>query len=128
MKLKFPREGHNCALIPGTKDIMVVGDTNSTECEIISTNLGKVSSIKAQLNTPSVGHGIGLLNIDNRPSLAIFGGLMNIPESERVFDLFDDVEAFCESDTDRGQWKTTSIKLNQPMEEFAYLNLESRQT
>ena len=49
---------------------------------------------------------------------------MNIPESERVFDLFDDVEAFCESDTDYGQWKTTSIKLNQPMEEFAYLNLD----
>ena len=105
---KWRKYGKQCAYIPGTNKIIITGGSelsgytlNSTE--IIDTDNGTVT-IGSPMNARRSGHGIGIISIDNRERLVVFGGI------DYFNGMLDSVELYNE---DSKKWEFADIKLNE---------------
>lgn len=107
--------GHRCAYIPGTNKVIITGgatnggDTlNSTE--IIDTDTGTVI-IGSPMNSRRSSHGIGIISIDNRERLVVFGGHFR--------GMLDSVEFY---NAESHKWEPTNIKLNGGQCMYSFVN------
>ena len=117
-QLNVGRVSARCAYIPNTTRIIVTGGSNSTfshlDCtEIIDTDK-RVSLTASPMNHKRVGHGIGVVNINGKERVAIFGG------SYEFCHNLDSVELY---NTETGKWEKTDIKLNEPKIDFGFLTV-----
>ena len=117
-QLNVGRVSARCAYIPNTTRIIVTGGSNSTfshlDCtEIIDTDK-RVSLTASPMNHKRDGHGIGVVNINGKERVAIFGG------SYEFCHNLDSVELY---NTETGKWEKTDIKLNEPKMEFPFLTV-----
>ena len=85
------------------------GDTlNSTE--IIDTDTGTVM-IGSPMNSRRSSHGIGIISIDNRERLVVFGGHFR--------GMLDSVEFY---NAESQKWEPTNIKLNEGQCIYSFVN------
>ena len=98
MKLNVGRACHKCIVtkIGNSEVILVTGGINDqelrgcgyeTSVEIIDIQTGKVT-LSPPMNIKRVAHGIGTLNINNQPRIAVFGGY-NGNHAENTIEIFD---------------------------------------
>ena len=98
MKLNVGRACHKCIVtkIGNSEAILVTGGINDqelrgcgyeTSVEIIDIQTGKVT-LSPPMNIKRVAHGIGTLNINNQPRIAVFGGY-NGNHAENTIEIFD---------------------------------------
>ena len=118
-QLNVGRVAARCAYIPNTTKIIVTGGYNSTsfhlDCtEIIDTDR-RVSLTARAMTHKRFGHGIGVVNVNGKERLAIFGGRHGFCKWLDCVELFD---------TKTEKWEKTNIKLNEPKEYFGFLNVK----
>ena len=120
-QLNISRSGHRCAFIPNTNKIMITGGAgghndwflNSTE--ILDTQDGNII-MASPMNFKRREHGMGVVTIDGKERLAVFGGRIGGPNGHDL----DTVEIY---NTLTEKWEITDIKMEQPKSNFGFLTL-----
>ena len=94
-------------MITGGIDVGILDST-----EILDTEDGSVT-IGSPMNSKRSGHGIGVVTLNGEDRVVVFGGHAgrNHLDSVEVFNIQTE------------KWETTSIKLNLPKSEFAFLSV-----
>lgn len=119
IKLSSKRSGHRCALIPGSNKLIVTGGLMDgmakTDTEIINIDNFTVTS-GTPLNIERAYHGIGIIIIDNKVRLAVFGGCDENDEKLDSVEIYSAVN---------DKWEMTNIKLNQKRDSFGFLSLSN---
>ena len=117
-ELKLGRRQHQCAFIPGTRNIIVTGGTDYgyylDSTQIINVDNGSVSN-GARMNSKRCRHGIGILNINNQERIVIFGG-------KNDDDYLKTVEVY---NTQAQNWELSNITLIEARESFGFLTIKS---
>ena len=75
-QLNVGRFNHRCAFIPNTNKIMITGGINLgflDSTEILDTEDGS-TSMASPMNSKRCGHGMGVVTINRKDRLAVFGG------------------------------------------------------
>ena len=86
--------------------------TESTE--IIDTDR-RVSITASPMNNKRFGHGMGVITINGKERLAVFGG------RDKSNKWLDSAELY---NTKTGKWEPTDIKLNGPKGNFGFLTMK----
>ena len=120
-KLKRGRWGARCALIPGTKKVIITGGFGDHRCmrsteifDIDDSSITK-SPYSNWMNFRRSHHGIGIVTINDEDKLVVFGGL----SMDRTLDRIEAFNAKTE------KWELTDIKLNQERYDFGYLSVKN---
>ena len=74
-QLNVGRYGHRCAFIPKTSKIMITGgysDGSLDSTEVLDTEDGSIT-MASPMNSKRTGHGIGVVTINGKDRLAVFG-------------------------------------------------------
>ena len=112
-QLNEERTSHRCAYIPSTNKIMITGGhTDSTE--IFDTDDESVT-MASPMNVKRAGHGMGTVTINGEDRLAVFGG------DSGNSTWLDSVEIY---NTKTKEWENTTMKLNEPKAQFAFLHVK----
>ena len=123
MKLNVGRYGHNCIVtkIGNSEVILVTGGIEEkipsceylNSVEIINIDTGSVTLI-SWMNIRRTAHGIGTLNIENQPRIAVFGGMNNSgTRRKKSIEIFD---------KETLQWELLDdITMNEARDDFGYL-------
>ena len=75
-QLNVGRYGHRCAFIPNTNKIMITGGYDNCyldSTEILDIEDGSVT-MASPMNSRRSGHGMGVVTINGKDRLAVFGG------------------------------------------------------
>jgi len=119
--LNEERYGSRCAIIPGTEKVIITGGVQrfgSTDSlcstEIFDPQDGSIT-MASYMNFERSFHGIGLITINDKEQLAVFGGVAT------EFSLGAD--RFEVYNTETGTWEISSIKLKNYMDNIAYLSV-----
>ena len=119
-QLNMERVGPKCAIIPNSKKVMITGGSNPgnhfkclNSTEILDINTGSVH-MASPMNYKRVDHGMGYLTINNKNTLAVFGG-----NSGRK--MLDSVELY---NTETKKWVRTSMRLKEPKAIYSFLNIK----
>ena len=117
-KLNKRRYGHNCAIIPGTKNVMITGGMGGflgreglESTEIFDAENGSIT-MGSPLNSKRIHHGLGVITINDEDRLVVFGGL--------GYENYGSVEIYHDSTE---EWETKSMNLNSPPCYLAYLSV-----
>ena len=124
-QLNVGRVSHRCAYIPNTNKIIVTGGYNSSfrplDCsEIIDTDR-RVSLTTNQMTQERFGHGIGVVTINGKEKLAVFGGSEEFVAPKELVKHLDSVELY---NAEAGKWEPTDIKLNGAKGHFGFLTVK----
>ena len=122
--LKWCRIHHACisTILDGNEVILVTGGTGTgilsgkspKSVEIINTQDGKVTMLSNRMVLPRIGHGIGILKIENQEKIVIFGG------TDGENNHYDSVEIFDEKTKD---WKLAeNMKMSEARYFFSFTN------
>ena len=118
-KLIQKREYHACAFIPGTSKILVTGGLSGltlereSSCEIIDTENGTVE-MASEMNYARCSHGIGIINLNGKESLVVFGG------TQGYGGIYDSIELY---NTKTKKWELyKDLELNVPRTKFGFVN------
>ena len=111
------REYHACAFIPGTCKILVTGGISDhkhqNSCEIIDTENGTVE-MASEMNYARCSHGIGIINLNGKESLVVFGG------TQGYGGIYDSIELY---NTKTKKWELyKDLELNVPRTKFGFVN------
>ena len=115
-QLNVGRDEHRCAFIPNTNKIMVTGGDNDDfldSTEIIDTENGNVT-MASPMNSKRVDHGMGVVTINGKDRLAVFGG-----HDGRNY--LDSVELY---NTQTEKWETSDFTLSEAKSAFSYLTVK----
>ena len=115
-QLNRGRRGHRCAFIPNTNKIMITGgqpERRLASAEILDVDNGSVTSA-SPMNSKRVDHGMGIITINGKERLAVFGG------SDGLTDL-DSVELY---NTQTEKWENADIKLKEAKQDFGFLSVK----
>ena len=114
------RWGHKCFLFNGK--IVVTGGvngdqtTNSTEIIDVSNNADVTTRIAGNLNDRRRSHGMGIVSINGKAELIVFGGCRNARNITK-YRFIDSVEIW----NDKTEtWIMSSMKLSEPIALFGY--------
>ena len=102
--------------IPNTSKIMITGGYNDDyldSTEILDTEGGKVTRA-SPMNSKRSSHGMGVVTINEKDRLAVFGG-----DDGRT--LHDSVELY---NTETEKWELTDFKLSEPKSRFSFLTVK----
>ena len=118
-KLNIARHSHACVYIPGTDKILVAGGFSypykyGNTTEIIDANDGSVT-MAGSLNIGRVGHGMGIIKINGKERLIVFGG------EDGTGNKTSSVEQY-NAETD--QWEMADLTLNEPKSSFGYVTVK----
>ena len=122
IELKQGRKGHQCAFIPGTRNILVTGGFSSSSgvitdsTEIINVDIRNVTE-GPSMNSKRRGHGIGVLSIDRQEIVVVFGG------KESDYSLLKSVEVY---NAQARKWETTNIELSEAKSDFGFMTIKSQ--
>ena len=115
------RHGHRCAFIPNTNKIMITGGhsggrNDNQGCldstEILDTESRRVT-MASPMNFKRQNHGMGVVTINGKEKLAVFGG-------RNGNSTLDSVELY---NSQTGKWETTNIKLKEAKRDFGFLTV-----
>ena len=67
------------------------------------------------------GHGIGVVTINGKEKLAVFGGSEEFVFPKELVKHLDSVELY---NAEAGKWEPTDIKLNEPKEYFGFVTVK----
>ena len=115
-QLNMGRWGHRCALIPNTNKIRITGGfdddcINSTEIlDIVDGNV----TMASPMNSRRSGHGMGVVTINGKDRLAVFGGSDGRNQLNRV-EIYN---------TQTEKWETSDFKLSEPKSHFSFLTVK----
>ena len=115
-QLNVRRQGQRCDFIPNTNKMMITGgysDGYQDSTEMLDTEDGSIT-MKSPMNSKRAGHGIGVVTINGKDRLAVFGG----------FDgrtTLDSVELY-NSETEK--WETSDLKLSEARSGFSCLTVK----
>ena len=115
-QMSVGRWGHRCAFIPNTNKIMITGgycDGSLDSTEILDTEDGSVT-MASPMNSKRSGHGIGVVSINGKDILAVFGGFNGNK-------FMDSVELY---NTQTRKWETSNIKLREPKRHFGFVTVK----
>ena len=118
--LNDERYGSRCAIIPGTEKVIITGgmlrfSTDSLcSTEIFDPQDGSITTA-SYMEFERSFHGIGLITINDKEQLAVFGGV------DTQFSLGAD--RFEVYNTKTGTWEISSIKMKNHTSSFAYLSV-----
>ena len=114
-QLNVGRFGHICAFFLNTNKIMITGGYDNCILELDSTEIldteGGSVTMASPMNSKRSDHGMGVVTINGKNRLAVFGG-------DDGRNSLDSVELY---NNQTEKWETTNIKLNKPKSEFAFL-------
>ena len=100
------RTNHRCAVIPNTKKIIITGGHGNTgyldSVEVLDIEDGSVS-MASPMNSKRRNHGIGVVNINGKDRITVFGG-------HDGGNALDSVE-FYNTLTDK--WEMSDLKLSE---------------
>ena len=108
--------GHRCAFIPNTNKIMITGGYNDgclDSTEILDTEDGSVT-MASPMNSKRVYPGMGVVTINGKERLAVFGGFNG------RFSL-DTVEFYNHK---TAKWEMADYTLNEPKQGFGFLEVK----
>ena len=119
-KLNLGRYLHACAYIPGTRKILVTGGFShphkyDNTTEIIDTDDESVT-MGGSLNIGRVGHGMGIIKINGKERLIVFGGEEGARNETSSVELYN-------AETD--QWEMADFTLNEPKASFGYVTVKN---
>ena len=119
--LKVGREFHRCEFIPLTKKIMITGGYETLRDKILnSTEILDVENKRIKLaksmNFKRSQHGIGILTIEGKNVLAVFGGYSEKSKMEPGF-----VEIY---NAQTQKWEISNIKLKEHYRRFGFLSVK----
>ena len=123
-KLKQGRAAHQCAFIPGTRNMIVTGGYFFSDgayfdtTEIIDVKTRNVTE-GPSMNSKRGGHGIGILNIEGMERVVVFGGVYH--DSEWIY--LKSVEMY---NVETQKWELTNIKLSEAKDDFGFMTIKSQ--
>ena len=109
-KLNGRRYGSRCAFIPGTNKVMITGGSFLRSTEIFDPQDDSIT-MASKMNFERCYGGIGLITINEKEQLVVFGGDGQGADNFEVYN------------TDTGTWEISSIKLKNSKENDAYLSV-----
>ena len=120
--LNIERYEQRCAFIPNTNQIMITGGGSPSgspggefaSTEIFNTQTGNVKTA-SRMNFRRSEHGIGVIAINGKDSLVVFGGQNNRYEDH------DSIEVY---NVQKGIWEITNMKLEEPKMAFGFLSVK----
>ena len=122
------RFGHRCAIVPETNTIMVTGGMNNEgdierNTELIDVRNRSVTS-GPKLNNRRTDHGIGVLKVDGKERVCVFGGRQRHedPDETDPLPLLDSIEVYYPEEQ---MWKVADFTLGQPRKEFAFTTIKA---
>ena len=98
------------------------GSLDSTE--ILDTEDGSVTMMASPMNSKRDGHGMGVVTINGKDRLAVFGGYNGRKELFGGWDgriYLDSVELF---NTQTEKWESSAFKLNKAKFRFSFLTVK----
>ena len=120
IELKQGRTEHQCAFIPGTRNIMVTGGyifpNYFKSTEIIDVEKRSVTK-GPSMNSRRFCHGIGVLNIEGHERVVVFGG------EEEYGSYLKSVEFY---NAQTQEWELKNIELSEPKSEFGFMTIKSQ--
>ena len=123
-KLKQGRATHQCAFIPGTRNMIVTGGYFFSDgayfdtTEIIDVKTRNVTE-GPSMNSKRGGHGIGILNIEGMERVVVFGGVYH--DSEWIY--LKSVEMY---NAETQKWELTNIELSEAKGSFGFMTIKSQ--
>ena len=111
--LKQEKPWAKCAYIPNTNKIMIMSEY-SKSTELLDTENGSIITLATTPNSSRKSFGLGVVTITDEDRLAVFGG-----HDGRA--KLDSVELY---NVKTERWETSSLKLNDAKNKFAYLSLK----
>ena len=115
-QLNVGRSGHRSAFIPNSNKIMVTGGDSYgylDSTEILDTDSGSVT-MASPMNFKRQSHGMGVITINGKDRLAVFGGYYGGK-------MLDNVELY---NTQTGKWETSDLKLCESKYGFSFLTIK----
>ena len=116
-QLNEGRWGHRCAFIPNTNKIMITGGRSNLNCldstEILDYEDGSVT-MASTMNSKRFAHGMGVVTINGKDRLAVFGGWDGM-------NYLDSVELY---NTQTEKWETSDFKLSKARYDFSFLTIK----
>ena len=118
-KLNVDRYGLKCCFIPNTNKIMITGGYTFSEgtwldsTEILDIENGSVT-MGSPMNSRRSGHGIGVVTINGKDRLAVFGGYNGRKN-------LDSVELY---NTQTEKWEISDFKLSEAKSAFSFLTVK----
>ena len=109
-------EGHRCAFIPNTNKIMITGGYNDgslDSTEVLDTEDGSVT-MASPMNSKRDRHGMGVVTINGKDRLAVFGG-------NDGGNYLDSVELY---NTQTEKWEMADFKLSEAKSHFSNLTVK----
>ena len=119
-QLNVGRWGHRSAFIPNTNKVLITGGYNDgylDSTEILDSEDRKVT-IASPMNSKRDIHGMGVVTINGKYSLAVFGG-------HNGKTVVDSVELF---NTRTKKWETSDLKLSEAKSSFSFLTVKLEDT
>ena len=107
---------HRCALLPNTNKIMITGgycDGYPDSTEVLDIEDGSVT-MGRPMNSNRAGHGMGVVTINGKDRLAVFGGY-------DAGKKLDSIELY---NTQTEKWEMTGLKLWEPKFGFGFLTIK----
>ena len=115
-QLNVGRFSHRCAFIPNTNKIMITGgfsDGYLDSTEILDTEDGSIT-MASPMNSKRSSHGMGVVTINGRDRLAVYGGNDGGKK-------LDSVELY---NTKTEKWETAAFKLSEAKSYFGFLTVK----
>ena len=119
IQLKQVGYGHQCAFIPGTRNIFATGgifsgSEDSTEIiDVESRNVTKGPSMKSK----RAYHGIGVLNIEGHERVVVFGGQSSLSSYLKSVEVYN---------AQTQKWELTNIELSEAKKNFGFMTIKSQ--
>ena len=118
-KLKRGRTRHQCAIIPGTRHLLITGgffyDFNDST-DIIDVENRRISE-GPPMNAKRADHGIGVLNIDGQERVVVFGGCSHQGVYPKIVELYN---------AQAPKWEPTNVELGVGRIEFGFMTIKSQ--
>ena len=116
-QLNVGRSSHRCAFIPNTNKVLITGGYSDGYLDVDSTELldieGGSVTMASPMNSNRAGHGIGVVTINGKDRLAVFGGYDG-------GNYLDSVELY---NTETEKWEMTDFKLSEAKSGFSFLTV-----
>ena len=117
-QLNKGRIGHRCAFIPNTNKIMITGGQGHhygymDSAEILNSEDGSIT-MASPMNFKRSAHGMGVITINGKDQLAVFGGFNGHIwlGSVEIYNIRTE------------KWDLTDIRLNKPKDCFGFLTVK----
>ena len=115
-QLNVGRYGNRCAFIPNTNKIIITGGYDNCyldSTEILDIEDGSVT-MASPMNSRRSGHGMGVVTINGKDRLAVFGGSDGRNQLNRV-EIYN---------TQTEKWETTEFKLRKAKCDFSSFTIK----